>query len=284
MPTRNVFDASVRAALALLLAPVPSQAAPPAGYELVFGEEFDGAAVDFADRWDTHWVAWNIRHLAGNGDRAIKAADHERLRDAGATVGEMLSAYLPDRDAYLHPIEDGVLRLQAWPVPADLRERFDGFPFVAGMLAGPRAHAQAYGYWETRLRIEALGTGQHFALWLLPIDGSWPPEIDMLEAVGDDGLLRANTHQSTRTMPISTFAPPDRIDAWLTIGFLWTTEEMVWTVDDAVVRREPATIGAVAMYPLLTWEIGGKWPGPPDADTPWPGAVAIDYLRIYARR
>jgi len=281
---RKLLPALVAAGLILGTIPA-AQAVPPAGYVMRFAEEFDGWGVDFTHKWDTHWVAWNVRHLAGNNDQSIKAADWERLR-GGKTVGELLrkSKKLPRKRNYLHQVGRGKLKMRAWPVPDDLRYEFWGFPFVAGMLAGPRAHAQTYGYWETRLRLKKIGKGQHFALWLLPTDNSWPPEVDMLEAVSGDGWLYTNTHVKDGVAPpINWFKPPRRPDAWMTVGFEWTPKEMIWTIDGKQVRRHTANIGAKPMYPLFSWEVGSNWPGWIDSSTPWPAEVVVDYLRVYEK-
>ena len=267
----------------VLLADTAS-AEPPAGYTLRFAEEFNGGGVDFTNRWDSYWHRWNVRHLAGNNDKAVKAADHERLRGS-RTVGDLLrSSGLPRKSNYLHEVRGGKMRLRAWPVPGELRDEFLGFPYVAGMVAGPRAHAQKFGYWETRLRVTSLSKGQHFALWLLPDDHGWPPEIDMLEVVSGDGWLYANTHVKNGVAPPITYVKPSgRMNAWMTVGFEWTPEELIWTIDGKQIRRHWPDIGDRPMYPLMSWEIGGNWPGSPDGSTVWPAEIMVDYLRVYEK-
>jgi hypothetical protein len=122
---------------------------------------------------------------------------------------------------------------------------------------------------------------------LLPQDGSYPPEIDMLESVYDPaypdmGLLSsANSHGETPDLPINFFTPAGGLlGQWHTYGFLWTETEMKWYVDGELVRSHP-NYATKPMYILSTWEIGSNWPGPTGSATVWPAEMEFDYIRIY---
>ena len=167
--------------------PATVDAGPPAGYKLAWNDEFDALSLGgkgSGARWLPYFARWNVRHLAGNNDRAVKMADFEPTAN-GVKAGDVLrqAGIDPKRSTYLHEVRNGALALRAYQVPTNLRSRFWGFPYVAGMISGEGQYAQRYGYWEVRLRLENVGQGLHFAVWLLPTDGSWPPEIDLLEVV-----------------------------------------------------------------------------------------------------
>ncbi|MEU5281109.1 hypothetical protein AB0G87_32415 [Streptomyces asoensis] len=34
-------------------------------------------------------------------------------------------------------------------------------------------------------------------------------------------------------------------------------------------------------YVILNLAVGGDWPGPPDAGTPFPARMLVDYVRIF---
>ena len=275
----------------------------PAGYELAFEDNFDrggaSASVQLISEngglvteqletdpprgaWETHFAGWGVRHLEGNNDQALKADASYRGR-GGPSLGE--------HGIRLHEVtESGTLKLYGRPTPAALRDQID-MPYLGGMISGEKLHAQTYGYWEMRVRINSLSAGHHWAFWLIPSDHSWPPEIDMLEAVGSNPanqsdadffffnsiLTDPNTDSYTRVVP------PNGKNAWYTVGFLWTDTDMRWFINGQLVRTRPAMGGDKALYFLVSPEIGNHWAGPPTADTEWPTEAELDYIRVYRK-
>lgn len=259
----------------------------PPGYAAVWSDEFDRLALAPASGtgnvWLPMWGRWNVRHLAGNNDRALKYADAERLAD-GRLVGEVLrvDGRWGAGPAFLHEVGNGILKLRAFPLRAGDQAGFRGFPFVASMLSGERLFAQRYGYWETRLRVARLGRGHHLAVWLLPTDASWPPEIDIVEVVGQEpAKFHAAAHGAGGGL--RWYDAPNGANGWHVFGFGWTSTVMRWTCEGRLVREQPNFVNDKEFYFLISWEIGSKWPGPTDASTPWPGEIEVDYVRIYRR-
>jgi len=267
----------------------------PDGYELTFEDNFD--RLDLVDRleaspptngdkaaksWGTSFTGWGVRHLEGNNDQALKA-DVNFQGFGGKSLGE--------HGIQLHEVTaDGTLKLYGRQTPDDLQSQF-GLPFLGGMMSAQGVHAQRYGYWEVRLRPNNVSNGHHWALWLIPDDNAWPPEIDMLEIVGSNPenqsdadhfffnsiLSDPNTDNYTRIIP------PRGRDAWYTIGFLWDENDMRWFLDGEEVRRRPSLELDKALYFLISPEIGGKWVGAPTGGTKWPMEIELDYVRIYSK-
>jgi hypothetical protein len=272
----------------------PSSPYVPKDYELVFEDNFDalpkvnGSASLVAHRaegriWVDHFKGWGVRYLEGNNDQALKA-DASYRGQGGKSLGEhgIRLRELTDR---------GTLRLFGMPTPPDLEAQFE-MPYLGGMISGERLHAQTYGYWEVRLRFKQLSAGQHWALWLIPIDHSWPPEIDMIEVVGSNPDNQSDAEHfffnSIAADPnndhYTQILPPRGHDAWYTIGFLWTEQDMRWYLDGEEVRHRPALATDQELYFLMSPEIGGEWVGAPTAETVWPMEAEIDYIRIYRSR
>lgn len=257
----------------------------PTGYELVWSDEFNQLDLgNQANKWLPYWGAWNVRHLADNEDKGVKYADYETLPGGGG-AGEMLQqAGQWGTGPFLHEVSGGTLKLRCFPVPATMRSRV-GFPYIGSMISGERLPAQRQGYWETRLRLTRIGRGLHFAVWLLNNKAEWPPEIDIVEMVGQHPeRFSANTHVKNATPPPITFYnAPNGAAGWHVFGFEWTDQYMRWTVDGIKVREHGALFTNDELYILFSWEIGSKWPGLPDGTTPWPGEAEIDYVRLYRR-
>ncbi len=280
----SLFLALTIASFGLFASARHAAAQPPADYRLVWSDEFD--TLNLGDRpgaWLPYWRTWGVRHLSGNNDQAGKFADDETL-EGGITAGAMLAREGRWGDGpYLHEASGGTLKLRAYPLSSAGRAKTFGFPFIAAMISGERLPAQNQGYWETRLRINRLGDGMHLGVWLLNDEHEWPPEIDILEVVGlDPALFHANTHVREGEAPyITGYRAPNGRHGWHVFGFEWTDDRMRWTVDGKTVREHDNLYGDDRLYFLVSWEIGGNWPGMPTGNTPWPGEVEIDYVRLY---
>lgn len=283
----------VTTALCLAVMPLcPARAAGgssglvPDGYRLAWHDEFD--RLELGDGgWQPFWPGWGVRHLEGNQDKAVKYADDETL-PGGGTPRELIRAdgRWTGGPMSLHEVSNGTLKLRAFPIAEKDRVATGGFPFLAAMISGEQSHAQLYGYWETRLRLPRLGIGQHFAVWLLPTTGGWPPEIDILEVVGQHpAKFSANSIYKDKTgiPPMTFYQAPAGADGWHIFGFEWTQAQMRWSVNGRTVREHASRPTDTPFYMLISWEIGSKWPGSPDASTPWPAEAEVDYVRIYQR-
>lgn len=261
---------------------------PGTEYHLAWQDEFDQLSLDKTSnpaRWGTYFYAWNIRTLSGNSDQQVWFADENILKPGGQQVRDVLRADgrwgSPAR--FLHEVSNGTLKLRGYPLNDTAKPLFGNAPYVAGMISGEKTYAQAYGYWEVRFRINAIGKGHHLAIWMDAANNVWPPEIDLLEVVGTQPTtFTANCHDRNKLSPkITSYSEPSTTDGWHVVGFEWTPTLMRWTMDGHVVREHGDLVGNVPMYFLITWEIGSKWPGLPDSTTPWPAEVEIDYVRVY---
>lgn len=182
-------------------------------------------------------------------------------------------------------LRDGTLALRAYRLPEEARSEFWGFPNAAGMLSTQNSHSQTYGYWEAAFRINSLEKGMHLALWLMPADNSWPPEIDILEIVnndpnGSDGQLGewgSNVHGGGGGLQ---FDQVSDWQGWHKVGLEATPTSLRWFYDGVLVREEANFIHK-SMYFLTTWEIGSRWSGAPDQDLTTPGEIEFDYVRAY---
>lgn len=285
----------------------------PAGYTLAWNDEFNSLSLGSgsAFRWtpfDT--LAANAgydakgRILASNSSDAIWVADHEMGASGTRTYGDAFKAAGTYGDGpFFHEVSSGALAMRAYPVPSSVRNEFiaygwpQGAPYAAGGIFGSLSHTQTYGYYEVRLRVNSITRGQHFALWLLQDDLAWPPEIDMLEVIGENPQFYHTTVHGegpNGSDPTTSFKllPGGGSGAWHTYGFLWTPESMRFFVDgqEYFLREnygEGAEIGTLPnfvnkpMYLLATWEMASYWPGDPDNTTVWPAEVELDYVRIY---
>ena len=156
----------------------------------------------------------------------------------------------------------------------------EGHPFASGVLTTQPSFSQAYGYFEMRARLPR-GKGLWPAFWLLPSDLSWPPEIDVMESVGDPARAYATAHSRGRDLPGVEYALADP-DAFHRFAVAWDPRDIVWFVDGREVARKPTPPDAnKPMFMLLNLAVGGNWPGAPDAATAFPARFSVDWVRAY---
>jgi beta-glucanase (GH16 family) len=178
------------------------------------------------------------------------------------------------------------------------------FPWTSGMVttggpfeSGPPhpTFAFKYGYAEIRARLPA-GRGFWPAFWTLPANGTWPPEIDVMEWQGaqprrDYMTVHFSTSRKRDDSIGGTFDGPNFSQAFHVFAIDWQPNALTWYIDD--VARFSVTARTIEarggrfprepMYVLMNLAIGG-WVSPPNKHTPSPAAMKIDYIRIWDRR
>jgi len=182
-------------------------------------------------------------------------------------------------------VKDSILSLICAPCePTD-----DGFGnsynYLSGMLNSYPSFWRVYGFFEARLKMPP-GNGMWPAFWLLPMDGSWPPEIDVVEWLGREPTTRyCGVHSNAGGWHWSDGGPtpiPDASADFHNYGVDWQPNEMAFTFDGETVFScaTPADMHK-PMYWILNLALGGGWAGPPDDATPWPAALEVDWVKVY---
>jgi beta-glucanase (GH16 family) len=176
-------------------------------------------------------------------------------------------------------ISGGVLEIRAEPAPLQAKASLGGYGYVSGLITTQPSFAQTYGYFEMRAKLPA-GKGVWPAFWLVPKDLSWPPEVDIMESVGDPSKYYVTYHSSAAKdggteVPISP-------DAFHTFAVSWDRQNVIWFVDGREVKRLPTPPDMhKPMYMVANLALGGDWAGAPDGTTPFPATYKIDYIRAY---
>lgn len=263
-------------------------------------DDFDGDSLDPA-KW--HCETGNGFHLPHTGEWV------------GGWGNEELQYYTAHPDNV--SVADSVLRIRA------LRQSMGGCAYTSARLRsrgpdGGALFAQAYGRFEFRARVPH-GKGLWPALWLLPLEehyGAWAAsgEIDVMEVCGDAGheVLGSLHYGSsfphrelcTHRLPM----PPGALAQWHNYAVEWEPGCVRWVFDGEVWARQdfwwscsqrdaqggrppqgehelnawPAPFDR-PFYMVMNIAVGGNFPGSPDASTPLPAELQIDYVRVYER-
>ena len=242
---------------------------------LTFREEFDGLSL-----WNGQTGTWRTSQV------------HDDPRGSGGTLtnnGELqwyINAMYP-RTAAIKPwtVSRGVLTLAAYRADRDLSALVSDYKYVSGHLNTFPSFAQTYGYFEISAKLPK-GKGLWPAFWLLPTDRTWPPEIDVMEVLGDDTqTLHMHMHSNAGGKRVSkghAHKTPDMSAAFHTYGVDWQKDYITWYFDGReVFKTETPPDLHKPMYMLVNLAVGGHWPGAPTFATPFPARYQIDYVRAY---
>ena len=175
------------------------------------------------------------------------------------------------------------LLISADRTPAWARGRLWDKPYYSGMISTRRSFSQLYGYFEIEAQLPR-GQGLWPAFWMLPASGAWPPELDVMEALGSDPwgsyttvhsrFLNLKGRRIRASADLST--SPHRF------GVSWTSKELVWYRD----RREVSRLRTPddlhqPMYMLANLAVGGVWAKSPDRSTKFPAGLEIRAIRAW---
>jgi beta-glucanase (GH16 family) len=222
------------------------------GWKLTFHDEFDGTQLD-RSKWDDKY--WDGRTHSNNE----------------------LEYYAPDG----YEVAGSRLRLKGE------RRLMAGHDYTSGMISSFGHFAQQYGYFEIRAKFPK-GKGFWPAFWLLPANKHWPPEIDILEILGHEPTKVYFTNHwldaaGVHRQHVQSFTGPDLSADYHTFAIDWEPGAITWYLDGAERAHSTAGVPAEPMYVIANLAVGGDWPGNPDAATPFPGFMDIDYIRVYQK-
>tara|TARA_R110000850_G_scaffold9033_28_gene33396 strand:+ start:3709 stop:4488 length:780 start_codon:yes stop_codon:yes gene_type:complete len=227
-------------------------------WELSFVDEFDGSKLDY-DRWMPKDPWGSVRN--------------DELQ------GYVLKAF--------HQ-EGGILKIRCEDEPSF----YDGqkLDYRSGIMTTTGKFSQQFGRFEIRCRVPG-GKGLWPAFWLLPEPPSWPPEIDVLEILGEesDRVYFSNHWVDPRNPKgdskavTGDYKGPDFSAEFHVFSVIWESEEIRWYVDGVLRHRSSEHVPQEPMFMLVNLAVGG-WAKHPDATTVFPADFEIDYVKVWSRR
>ena len=237
----------------------------------VWSDEFDGATLN-----PEHW------------NRQVLGAGHFNEEFQEYTASDE-NAYLEDHCLVIKAIHNGV-------------EHGPG-QYTSARLNTAQKHTWTYGKIAARIQLPH-GQGMWPAFWMLGAncienggDTRWPfcGEIDILELYGsrNDAVVEANLHFADRggahkmmgavahEIEKGRFA-----DQFHVFEIEWDEACITWRVDGNEYARGDLSGESMEEFQreffiLLNLAVGGTWSGSPDASTPFPQYMYVDWVRVY---
>ncbi|HVE27504.1 MAG TPA: family 16 glycosylhydrolase, partial [Sporichthya sp.] len=264
--------AVIAATAAPLTTGVTTASAAPGGdgWNLVFSDEFSDTTLD-SSKWHTcfYWAPTTCS-IESNNELELYTANN--VSEASGSL--KLEARKQNAVAWngkTYNYTSGMVSTGGSPYSSPAKA--PGFTFT-------------YGYVEARVKVPA-GKGMWPALWLLPNDHSWPPEIDVMEIIGSKPTQTNMHYHYTKSDGSdgdigNAWTGPDFSAGWHTFGVDWEAGSLVWYVDGVErARYTGSAVTSKASYLLLNLAVGGNWPGAPDSTTAFPADYLVDYVRVF---
>ena len=234
------------------------QIVPPAGYKLVWHDEFNSPNLDTSK--------WNYE-VNGNG-----GGNNE------------LQYYTNFAENCF--IKDSCLVIQA------LQKNYLGKDYTSARLNSNNKGDWTYGRFEIRAKLP-YGQGLWPAIWMLPTDwvyGGWPAsgEIDIMEELGQQAnkvygtIHYGDPHQQqggSYTLPNGYF-----LSKFHVFACEWDSTSISFFVDNTKYFTANITKPFDQRFHfVLNVAVGGNWPGNPDYTTTFPQQMVIDYVRVFQK-
>ncbi|HEX7163282.1 MAG TPA: glycoside hydrolase family 16 protein [Trebonia sp.] len=214
---------------------------PPPNYKLAFSTDFPGTVLDTST-----WAQCYPWSPSPPGCSNFGNADEREW-------------YLPSQ---VH-VDNG-LALVAQRTPTQGSDE-DGNPKTytcrSGMVTTyPSVHLK-YGFVQVTARLP-FGKGLWPAIWLIPADQSWPPEIDIVEHWDTQPTASATLHYGQQnTQQRGTVNFPDANKGWHTYTLYWTQSRITIYYDNQLALTTTAHIPQRTMYLLLDLADENNTPG-----------------------
>jgi beta-glucanase (GH16 family) len=225
---------------------------------------FDGEFNSFVSSPDGSTGLWKTS--LANGNRTLGSNGEEE--------------YYSDSSVGTNPfsVNNGVLDITAAPGSNAL-----GLPYNSGVITTQGSFNQLYGYFEIDAEMPA-GQGLWPAFWLLPESGAWPPELDVLEVLGNNPTtLYFSTHSSVQATQGTTLNVANVSSGFNLYGVMWGPQTVDLYINNVEVASMPTPADMdVPMYMLANLAVGGYWPGDPNSTTPFPATMQIAYIKAFA--
>ncbi|WP_328718912.1 discoidin domain-containing protein [Streptomyces sp. NBC_00247] len=260
--------------------PLPSDPANPP--RLVWSDEFDGVA-------------------------GVKPDSSKWRADPGVGPNNELEYYTDHRNAALDGAGHLVMEARKETTagsscPADPLSGSTTCQYTSARMNTGATFQFTYGRVEARIKVPK-GNGLWPAFWMMGADfltgRPWPynGEVDIMEILGKDVKTAYSTVHAPAynggggigapyTLPGNADFSDDYhtwVADWNSRGITYSLDgRIVFTLDkDQVEQTRGPWIFDHPHYMILNLAVGGDWPGPTDAGTPFPSKMLVDYVRVY---
>jgi beta-glucanase (GH16 family) len=252
---------------------------------LTFDDEFNNLSL-----WNGQSGTWSTTTAyvdpKGNGSSIPSNGEQEWYIN---------SNYAPTASVHPWSVDNGVLTLTAQKADPSIQQYLgynqSGLPamgsyqWTSGLIESNHSFTQTYGYFEMKAELPA-GQGTWPAFWLMRADGAWPPELDVMEALGKDpttAYAAVHTNETgTHTSQGQAANVGDFSSGYHTYAVDWEPSTITFYYDNKQIMQvaTPADMHS-PMYMIANLAMGGGWAGSADGSTPAVNQMHVDWIRAW---
>ncbi|WP_233182629.1 glycoside hydrolase family 16 protein [Paenibacillus sonchi] len=249
---------------ALLITLFPSGNAHAAtNWNLAWSDEFDGTSLN-----TSNWTAEIGTGNSGWGNNELQ--------------------YYTNRPQNLQ-VTGGNLVITA------LKESYNGSSYTSARIKTQGKKSFTYGKIEARIKLPS-GQGLWPAFWMLgtniDVPGvGWPKcgETDIMERVNNNAFVNGTVHwDANGQADYGQISGTLDFSQYHVYSIEWDAKYIRWFVDGNQFNEFYIENGTgnteefqKPSFLLLNLAVGGNWPGSPNAATPFPAQMLVDYVRVY---
>lgn len=247
------------------LSPSPSSVA-------LFYDDFKAPSID--------WNKWNPEYLyssasEGSIDGAAFRIDPRSPPYAGANP---------------FSLANGMLTISTNPTPPAHLAEVNNLPFTSGLLNTQGKFSTIYGYFSIRAKISN-GSGMTCQFWLMPNDGTWPPELDIMEVIGrQPGTVSTDAFWGAANAPTTNsqhYYTDDLSTTFHDYSCDWQADFITWFIDGIQFAQmvTPDSM-RVPMHLIVSMSVGaaGSWQGYPPDGLAYPQTYQIESVTVLKSR
>ena len=236
---------------------------PPAGYELVFDDEFNGTSVNT--------TTWNLEGVWGGP----VSSTNPFFSYSTSNVTEA----------------NGLLTITALN---------SGGNWTGGIISTTNINSPyifQYGFVECRAQLPP-GKGFWPAIWcigsptadgLLPNAPNVDNEFDIMEFLGGNVTDVYQTYHWEKSLAVASeqeqtvVSNANWTSAFHIFQMLWQPGKLTYYIDGVQTASSTKNVPSNPMYLIINFDVGGPndWGGGPNSRTPSPAYLNVDYIRVY---
>ena len=228
----------VQQEIAVTAGQINSAPGPASGLSLVFDGTFNGTGLD-TSMWQTCYP-FGCTNFGNPQEKEWYAASQDQVSGSALHLVET-------RTPAQGTTESGAP---------------ETYSYRSGMVTTFSSFNFTYGYLQIVARIPG-GTGTWPALWLLPVNRAWPPEIDVMENWGSTNAIQSTVYWGTPSDPHQAHqevtSNNNLTTGWHTYGLRWEPGSLTWYLDGQVVNTYTGSkVPSQAMYFVANLAIDGS--------------------------